>query len=82
VIKTLRLCMVLRVRQVEKNACGFEKMRCFFIKFSSKIDGKSMPKVRKTISARKIYKMSLPGTTFCAKNQFLVDLGVPAGSQN
>ena len=80
-LKTLRLCIDLGHRQVEKFARGFEKMHRFFIQFSPKIDDKSSPKVRKTLFARKIDKTSLPGAPFGAKDRFLVDFGVPEGTQ-
>ena len=45
-LKTLRLCMVLRVRQVEKSAHSFEKHQCFLC-FSLKRIEISSQKVRK-----------------------------------
>ena len=57
--------------------------RCidFCIKFSSKIDEKSSPKARITISATRIDKISPPGTPFGAKDRFLVNFWRPARSQ-
>ena len=81
VLKTLRLCIDLGHRHVEKFARGFGKMHRFFDQESSKIDEKSSPKVRKTLFARKIDKKSLPGAPFGAKDRFLVDFGVPEGTQ-
>ena len=52
----------------------------FFIDFSSKIDENPSPKMRKTIIAGKIDTKSLPGALFRAKDQFLVDFGVPEGT--
>ena len=52
----------------------------FFIEFSPKIDEKSSPEVRKTLFARKIDKITLPGTPFLAKDRFLVDFWVPEGT--
>ena len=65
-----------------KNARAASK-KCidFFINFSLKINEKSSPKVRKTLFARKIDKKSLPGAPFGAKDRFLVDFGVPEGTQ-
>ena len=80
-LKTLRLCIDLGHRHVEKIARGFENARRFFHRFSSTIDEKSSPKVRNTLSARKIDKKSLPGTPCGAKDRFLVDLGDPQGTQ-
>ena len=79
-LKTLRLCIDLGHRHVEKIARSFEKMHRFFINFSPKIDEKSKPKVRKTIFAIKIDEKPLPGTPFWAKDRFLVDFGRPARS--
>ena len=41
-----------------------------------------MKKIIKKARAAKIVKKLLPGAPFLAKNRFLVDFGVPAGSQN
>ena len=81
VLKTLRLCIDLRVPMFEKNTRSCKKMLCFFFVFSLKINWKSSSKVRKTMSAAKIDKTSLPGTTFGAENCFLVDFRVPEGPQ-
>ena len=80
-LKTLRLCIDLGHRHVEKIAHCFEKIHQFFIDFSSKIDEKSSPEVRKTPFARKINKKTLPDTPFWAKDRFLVDFWVPEGTQ-
>ena len=53
----------------------------FASKCSSKIDGKSKPKVRITISATRIDKTSPAGTPFGAKDRFLVNFWRPARSQ-
>ena len=79
--KTLRLCIDLGHRHVEKIAHGFGKMHHFVDQKTSKIDDKSSPKVRKTLFARKIDKKSLPGAPFGAKDRFLVDFGVPEVTQ-
>ena len=72
--------MVLRLRQVEKIAHIFESMHRFSNHFFIKIDEKTSPKVRKTLSVTKIDKTSLPGTPFGAKDRFLVEFGRPARS--
>ena len=41
-----------------------------------------MKKWRRKERAGKIVKKLLPGALFSAKKRFLVDFGVPAGSQN
>ena len=60
---------------------ALEKCIDLLIKKTSKIDEKSNPKVRRTLSARKIDKKSLPGASFGAMDRFLVDFGVPEGTQ-
>ena len=66
---------------LKKLRAALEKCIDFLIKKSSKIDEKSSPKVRKTLLARKIDKKSLPGALFWAKDRFLVDFGIPEGTQ-
>ena len=51
-----------------------------FIDFSPKIDEKSNPKVGKTLFARKIDEKSSPGAAFGANDRFLLDFGVPEGT--
>ena len=80
-LKTSRLCIELGCRQVEKIARGFEKMHHCFISFSPKIDDNLSLKVRKTMFARKFNEKSRPGALFCANDRFLVDFGVPEGTQ-
>ena len=53
----------------------------FFISFSREIDENLSLKVRKTMFARKVNKKSRPGALFWAKDRFLVDFGVPEGTQ-
>ena len=53
----------------------------FSISFSPKIDENLSLKVRKTMFARKFNKKSRPGALFWAKDRFLVDFGVPEGTQ-
>ena len=65
---------------MKKARAAFKKCIDFFIDFSSKIDEKSSPEVRKTLFARKIDKITLPGTPFLAKDRFLVDFWVPEGT--
>ena len=66
---------------MKKIRAALKKRIDLFIKFSPKIDKKSSPKVRKTIFARKFDKKSLPGAPFGAKDRFLVDFGIPEGTQ-
>ena len=80
-LKTLRLCIDLGHRHVEKNARSFDKSIILFIECSPKIDEKSSPTVRKALFARKFDKQSLPGAPFGANDRFLVDFGVPEGTQ-
>ena len=81
-LKALRLCIDLGHRHVEKSVrAALEKCIDVLMKKTSKIDEKSSPKVRKTLFARKIDNKSLPGAPFGAKDRFLVDFGVPEGTQ-
>ena len=66
---------------LKKMRAALEKCIDFLIKKTSNIDDKSSPKVRKTLFARKIDNKSLPGAPFGAKDRFLVDFGVPEGTQ-
>ena len=52
-----------------------------FISFSSKIDENLSLKMRKTRFVRKFDKKSRPGALFWVKDRFLVDFGVPEGTQ-
>ena len=79
-LKTLRLCMVVGFARLKKTHAALKKCIVFFIDFSSKFDEKSSPKVTKTIFTRKIDNFSLPGTTFWAKDRFLVDFWVLEGT--
>ena len=65
---------------MKKARAAFKKCIDFFIDFSPKIDDKSSSEVRKTLFARKIDKITLPGTPFLAKDRFLVDFWVPEGT--
>ena len=66
---------------LNKLRAALEKCIDLLFKKTSKIDEKSSPKVRRTLFARKIDKKSLPGAPFGAKDRFLVDFGVPEGTQ-
>ena len=66
---------------LKKSRAALKKCIDFFIDFSSKIDEQTNPKVRKTLSARKFDKKSIPGAAFGANDRFLVDVGVPEGTQ-
>ena len=66
---------------MKKNTRGCEKHVCFFIDFPWKIDQKSIKKSTKTVFATKIDKKAFPGALFVAKSRFLVDFGVPEGTQ-
>ena len=61
---------------------AIKQRNIFLIKFSSNIYQNLSPKVGKSMCAWKFNKKSLPGSPFWAKDRFLVDFRVPAGSQN
>ena len=66
---------------MKNSHAALKKCIDFVIEISPKINEKSIPKVRKTLFARKFDKKSLPGASLGAKDRFLVDFGVPEGSQ-
>ena len=65
---------------MKKLRAALKKCIEFFIVFSPKIDEKSNPKVGKTLFARKIDEKSSPGAAFGANDRFLLDFGVPEGT--
>ena len=67
---------------MKKARTAFKKYIDFFIDFSQKNDEKSSPEVRKTLFARNIDKIMLPGTPFLAKERFLADFWIPEGTPN
>ena len=65
---------------MKESHAALKKCIVCFIDFSPKIDEKSNPKVGKTLFARKIDEKSSPGAAFGANDRFLLDFGVPEGT--
>ena len=80
-LKPSRLSMNLRVRQVEKIIHSLEKIHQILHRNFMKIDGKSSPRASKTTLVTKMHKKTIPGASFSAKDQFLVDFWVSKGTQ-
>ena len=79
--RSVNYLVTFEARSGEAQNFKLERSNYFQRSVSPKIDENLSLKVRKSMFARKFNKKSRPGALFWAKGRFLVDFGVPEGTQ-